>query len=267
MPLLVEFHVQNDAFAGALRANDWRDDAFDFWAFDRHVDVLDARGEPLHVIAAAAEHAPLRHQIHVRTQRLHAARNLESQTQWFTRVLADHAALHDVQKPLVRADLDHALDAWQWALRLDPGATASVQLAALLHDIERLDSEADARVEHHAADYQTFKDAHARAGAKLARDLLTRAGAPASIADDACAIIATHERTSASRSLAAVNDADALSFFSLNSAGYLSYFGEAQTAKKVAYTLARMSAAARGWLDGIRMPAYVRTCIAHGHLA
>jgi hypothetical protein len=267
MPLIVEFHETNDAVAGALRADDWRDDAFDFWAFDRRVDILDACNEPLCVIAAPDERASLRHQIELRTQRVCVARNHESRTQWFTRVLAEHAALHDVRKPLVRADLDHALDAWQWTLRLDPDATAVVQLAALLHDIERLASEADARVEHHAADYQSFKDAHARVGSNIARALLARSGAPAGVADDACALIATHERTSAWPQLAAVNDADALSFFSLNSPGYLSYFGEVQTAKKVAYTHARMSVAARGWLDGIRMPRYVRTCIAHDHLA
>jgi hypothetical protein len=48
-------------------------------------------------------------------------------------------------------------------------------------------------------------------------------------------------------------DADALSFFALNSPGYLRWFGPEQTARKVAWTLARMSDGARGWLRRIRL--------------
>ncbi len=58
----------------------------------------------------------------------------------------------------------------------DHRAPGAIQLAVLLHDIERLASEPDARIEHLAADYQAFKDAHARAGARIARTLLGRAG-------------------------------------------------------------------------------------------
>lgn len=119
---------------------------------------------------------------------------------------------HDGKKPLVRADLDHALDAWQWSLRLDRRAPGAIQLAVLLHDIERLASEPDARIEHLAADYQAFKDAHVRAGARIARTLLGRAGVASALAGEVAAVITVHEcvrDTSASR---AINDADALSF-------------------------------------------------------
>jgi len=236
----------------ALDADAWRGDDFDFWAFDRFADDLFARGEPLHVRARPHERALVGHQLAIRTQRLARA----DVVPWFARVLATHRALHDLGKPLVRADYDHALDTWQWTLRLDREAPPSVQLAALLHDLERLDSEADARVEHRAPDYQAFKDAHAAAGARRARAVL--AGAPAPIAERACALIARHERPGDDPALCALNDADALSFFSLNSAGYLAYFGPEQTASKVAYTLARMSAPARRWLAELRLPAFVR---------
>jgi hypothetical protein len=256
MTLAIELHGM--PVAGALTSADWFSERFDFWAFDRRVDSLFARGEPLHVVAAAEELPLLRAQLAIRTQRLAARRNTWSATDWFTAVLAEHHALHPLDKPLARADLDHALDAWQWTLELDPDARASVQLAALLHDIERLTSETDARVEHLADDYQAFKDAHAEAGAQHARTLLDRAGVPAAIADQTCALIAVHERTGGSASLVALNDADALSFFSLNSPGYLRYFGEDHTAAKVAYTYRRMSRAARAWLGEMRMPAFVR---------
>ena len=258
MSIALEFHAPGRSRSDALRADAWRSDAFDFWAFDRRVDHLAARGEPLSVIAAADEIAPLRNQLAIRTQRVGVRRNACSRAGWFTRVLIDHRAQHDLRKPLVQADLDHAIDTWQWTLRLDPEASAPVQLAGLLHDVERLATEAEHRSEHLAADYQVFKDAHATAGAAMARALLDRASVPAEIADQTCALIAVHERAGESPNLRAVNDADALSFFSLNSPGYLAYFGSEQTAKKVAYTYRRMSAAARGWLEQLRMPALVR---------
>jgi hypothetical protein len=253
----------------------WRDDGFDFWAFDRHLDELVARGEPLRVAVSAASADAVAREIRTRGQRLAPRRNAATAGAWFDRVLDEHCALHDLARPLVRADYDHALDTWQWALRLDPGAPAAVQLAALMHDIERLTSEADARVEHLAADYQAFKDAHARAGARIAEAVLRRAGVDAALAAEVAALVAVHERAG-DAALATINDADALSFFSLNSPGYLAYFGPAQTASKVAYTLARMTAGARRELPALRMPRQVRAWIdawiaayidAHAHLA
>jgi hypothetical protein len=258
MSIALEFHAAGRMRSDALTADAWRSDAFDFWVFDRRVDRLAARGEPLHVIAAAGEIALLRRQLAIRTQRVGVRRNAGSRAGWFTRVLIEHRAQHDLRKPLVQADLDLAIDTWQWTLRLDPEAPAAVQLAALLHDVERLASEPEQRREHLAADYQAFKDAHATAGAAMARTLLDRASVPAEIADQTCALIAVHERAGDSPDLCAVNDADALSFFSLNSPGYLAYFGPEQTAKKVAYTYRRMSDDARGWLGELRMPALVR---------
>jgi hypothetical protein len=195
-------------------------------------------------------------EVALRYQRLMPVANAASATPAFLAVLRAHRALHDLQQPLVRADHDHARDTWQWALRLDPMASVEVQLAALLHDVERLESEPATRVEHLAADYQRFKDAHARRGAELAGELV--AGGPWD-AGRVVALIERHERVDPSdgeRVLLA--DADGLSFFALNSAGYLAWFGPEQTARKVAWTLRRMSPRARRWLARIRLPAEVR---------
>src|SRR5205823_6978222 len=124
-------------------------------------------------------------------------------------------------------------------------ASTAVQFAALFHDIERLISEADARIEQHADDYQQFKDEHARKGAAIAQEVLHGAGIADDVANRAAAIIIAHEQRSGDSDVAILNDADALSFFSLNSSGYADYFGSAQTRKKVAWTLNRMSDAAR----------------------
>ena len=163
----------------------------------------------------------------------------------FTRVLACHRALHDCAKPLVRADFDHALDTWQWVLRLDPRAGVAVQVAALFHDVERLVSEADARIEQHASDYRAFKDEHARRGAAMTRAALAATGLDAAIIDRAADLVARHEQPGEDAERLLLNEADALSFFSLNSTGFLRYYGVEHTRRKVAYTLARLRAPAR----------------------
>jgi len=168
------------------------------------------------------------------------------------RVLARHRALFDLNKPLVRADYDHALDTWRWTLRLDLGATRALQLAALFHDIERLHSEPDRRVEHLARDYRSFKHAHARSGARLTAQILTECGLPRQIVNRVRSLVERHEASGEDEDLAALNDADALSFFSLNSWGFVEYFGASHVAAKVAYTLGRMRPEARRYLGRFR---------------
>src|SRR5205085_3074702 len=143
----------------------------------------------------------------IRCQRTVGRRNRHSQSQQFDRVLYAHRALHDLEKPVVRADYNHALDVWQWVLRLDPNASAAVQFAALFHDIERLISEADARIEQHADDYQRFKDEHARKGAAIAQEVLHGAGIADDVANRAAAIIVAHEQRSGDSEVAILNDA------------------------------------------------------------
>jgi hypothetical protein len=197
-----------------------------------------------------------------RYQRFIERRNVSSNDATFSTVLAAHRAIHDTTKPLVKADLDHALDTWQWMLRLEPSATAAAQLAALFHDIERLESEADARIEHRATDYQAFKDAHAATGAARTHTMLLALGVATDIALETRNLVANHERRRGNRQIDLLNDADALSFFSLNSAGYVDYFGPEQTKQKMRYTLGRLSLRARQRLPGVRLRPDVRALLA-----
>ncbi len=218
-------------------------------------DAITVRGAGRDVAAAACE-------VLTRYQRYVGRRNAASSAPVFDAVLRAHAGLHDCHKPLVRADFDHALDTWQWMLRLDADASLAAQLAALFHDVERLESEADARVEQHAPDYQAFKDAHAKKGGDRAHDALLLAGVDAATAERVRHLVAKHERRGPDREIALLNDADALSFFSLNSAGYIDYFGPEQTEKKVRYTVGRMSADARARLALVRLRADVAPFLA-----
>jgi hypothetical protein len=232
----------------------WSDPANDLVSFDRTVDGLASRGKLAVVLCAASEHAPDRlAEMLTRWQRLVVRRNPESRTPAFDRLLSLLRQAHDLEKPLVRADWNHAVDVWQWVLRLDPSSSAAVQMAALLHDVERLESEADGRVEHLAPSYAEFKQRHAARGAEIAAALLGLAGADRASADRAARLVANHEVPGNGPELALLNDADALSFFSQNSAGYLDYFGAEQGRRKIAYSLARMRPRALRRLAGVRM--------------
>jgi hypothetical protein len=248
-----------------LAVRDWESQFFNVYELDAGLDALaEGRDGPfaLRLLGADEELARTVRAALTRCQRWMDRRNEASRGPLFDRVLAVHREAHDLAKPLVRADYDHALDTWQWLLRLAPDADLGTQLAALLHDVERLVSEADARIEHRASDYQTFKDAHAARGAELAEALLDEAGIDAETRRRTGRLIVLHEQLPAmddrdAEAVARLNDADALSFFSLNSVGYLDYFGPEATRKKVAYTLRRLRPAARSYLGGMRLPVAV----------
>lgn len=254
-----------------LRIAEWDSPDFHFYNFDQQMNVLAERaeGRPFSLTLAGNDRRlpAAAHEVLTRCQRFLGRRNQASRYPVFDRVLERHRALHDLSKPLVRADFDHALDTWQWVLRLAPRAGLAVQVAALFHDIERLVTEADIRVEHRAADYQLFKDDHARRGAEMTEDLLAVAGLGAEMRWRVARLVAEHERPPApddpnASDLALLNDADALSFFSLNSPGYLDYYGPEPTRRKVAYTLARLRPEARERLRRMRLRSEVTAAVA-----
>jgi hypothetical protein len=92
----------------------------------------------------------------------------------------------------------------------------------------------------------------------MADETLDEAGVDELTRRRAARLIAGHERPPApgdpdAADLALLNDADALSFFSLNSPGYMDYFGPEAARRKVSYTLARLRPAARRRLSHIRL--------------
>lgn len=245
-----------------LKMEEWESQNFNFHDFDRRWDSLaEAAGKAPFGLALTGSPEQLQQaapEVLTRCQRWMNRRNAASHGELFDKVLAEHRDAHDLSKPLVRADFNHALDTWQWVLRLDRKASLPLQLAALFHDIERLTSEADARVEQNAADYQAFKDDHARRGAELTETLLEWVGVNEKTRQRAARLIERHEQPAPpgdpdEAELALLNDADALSFFSLNSAGYLDYFGPEQTRRKVAFTLGRIRPESRRYLEGLRL--------------
>jgi hypothetical protein len=188
-----------------------------------------------------------------RYQRFLGRRNHASSTPLFDAVLRAHSGLHDVTLPFVKADLDHAVDTWQWLLRLEPEIGVAPQLAALFHDIERLNSEPRERIEHRVPDGQSLNDANARRCGERVFSLLTEVGVGDEDAERARDIVFCPERRAGDPEVLLLDDADALSFLSLNSSTYIDYFGVAQTRRKVAYTLSRLGPVARAKLDRVRL--------------
>ena len=110
------------------------------------------------------------------------------------------------------------------------------------------------RIEQHANDYVHFKVQHAKKGAALLASVLARVEVPEPVAARACALVERHEQPENDAELGTLNEADALSWFALNSPGFLAYFGADHTKKKVAYTLARMrSPEAHAFLEQVRL--------------
>lgn len=253
-----------------LRVKEWDSPSFNFYDFDARMNALaEKAGTFALTISGNNQRLPKgAMEILTRCQRLMGRRNRASRIPLFDRMLERHRALHDLAKPLVRADYDHALDTWQWMLRLNPRAGLAPQLAALFHDVERLASEAGARIEHLASCYVSFKADHARLGARMAEELLAQEGIGAEMRWRVGHLIARHEQPPEdpddpeAEDLAFLNEADALSFFSLNSPGYLEYYGPEQTRRKVVYTLRRLRPAALKWLRKVHLHPVVKAVVA-----
>jgi hypothetical protein len=243
----------------------WQDDGFDPTTVDRQVAEINNRGDDL-VLQIIGDGAPealgqVALEVVTRYQRLLLGGNRATASETFARALGLHAALFDRRKPLVAADFDHALDVWRWVLRLAPNASLAVQLAALFHDIERLISESDVRIEHTRLDYVAFKTAHAAAGAHLTAALLSEVGADDGLIGRITTLVRDHERPSDDAEKQLLNRADALSFFSLNSCGFIAYYGIPHTQRKIAYTLARLGPNPGGQLRGIRLRADIAALV------
>lgn len=217
--------------------------------------ALALRGGSPATVAATAWEVLTAFQRHV------GRRNAASSGPCFERVLRAHAELFGSSRRVVAIERAHALDTWQWALRVRPFATMAAQIAALFHDVERIASESGRRVEPLAPDVVAYKDAHARVGAAMTRAVLHRVGVDPEIVDRACDIVEHHERGGSDEELRAVVDADALSFLSLGAAAWADELGSEAARRKIARTAARLGGRRRGVLARLPLRRDVRAML------
>jgi hypothetical protein len=230
-----------------LTLAEWQSDSFPFRDFDRLAETLaaDAPGGAFEIrlsgesrgLAAAAR------QVVTRCQRLSARRNAASACDLFERALAGHRRLHDRTRPAAASVYAHALDTWQWLLHLDPEAGLAPQLAALFHDVERLAAAAGTP---------------AGAGAWVTDELLAELDVDLAVRVRVHRLItgrrpASNAADPFTAEIALLHDADALSFFSFESAAWLDDFGAEQAAHQVAHALARLRPVSRALLRGLRL--------------
>ncbi len=150
-----------------------------------------------------------------------------------------------IARSQVPEDPVHADNTLAWLLRLEPGADSALRLAALAHDIERATPDRYRREDFD--DYDSFKAAHARRGARLLREILEDCGVDAAAVEEACRLVERHEVGGDPRA-DLLKDADSLSYFDVNLPHYYAREGEAETLRRCRWGLKRLSPRARSWL-------------------
>lgn len=232
----------------ALDAVSWAREPAEVASFDAWGEELAARG-PLHIAilgeAAAVELCAI--QVLTRAQRWLARRNAESATVPFSRLLARLAKTRATCGPIARSAHDHALDVWQWVLRLDPHASLETQLAALLLHAERLSCV--------AVDEAT-------SGSERCRALLLEASFDPGVVERVLRSMSQPVRRDEPR---LIDAADALSFLSLDSAVYLARFGPERTARVVCSVLRRLGDAGEALVGTIKLDPLVQGWVERAH--
>ena len=140
-------------------------------------------------------------------------------------------------------DPRHAENTLEWLLRLDAKAGEALQIAALAHDIDRAVEKRKVRRRDYD-DYDAFKAAHARNGAKILRAILEECGVPTPTADEACRLVECHEVGGDGRS-DLLKDADSISYFEVNMPFYYEREGPAETKRRSIWGYRRLAARRR----------------------
>ncbi|MEE8388737.1 MAG: DUF4202 family protein [Acidiferrobacterales bacterium] len=148
----------------------------------------------------------------------------------------------------VPEDPRHVDNTLEWLLRLEPDAGEALQLAALAHDIDRATPERVRREDY--SDYDAFKAAHARRGARLLRVMLEDCGVESTIVNEACRLVELHE-VGGDADADLLKDADSISYFDGNLPLYYQREGWAETKRRSLWGYRRLSARAKKIVDNI----------------
>ncbi len=150
----------------------------------------------------------------------------------------------------VPEDPRHAENTLEWLLRLDPKAGQALQIAALSHDIDRAIEDRKVR-RADFGDYDAFKAAHARNGARILRTILDECGVDQFTKDEACRLVIRHE-VGGDPSSDLLKDVDSISFFDNNVPFYYQREGWEETKRRCIWGYYRLSVRAKELANGIK---------------
>ena len=139
----------------------------------------------------------------------------------------------------VPEDPTHAENTLEWLLKLNPEANQALQIAALAHDIDRAVENQKVRRNDYD-DYDAFKAAHARNGARILREIMKEYGVSDSITEEACRLVTLHEVGGDHRS-DLIKDADSTSYFEVNMPLYYQREGWEETKRRCIWGYRRLS--------------------------
>jgi len=140
----------------------------------------------------------------------------------------------------VPEDPTHAENTLEWLLKLNPEPDQTLQIAALAHDIDRAVENQKVRRSDYD-DYDAFKAAHARNGARILREIMEECGVSNSITEEACRLVTLHEVGGDHRS-DLIKDADSTSYFKVNMPLYYQREGWEETKRRCIWGYQRLSA-------------------------
>ena len=131
---------------------------------------------------------------------------------------------------------------------MEAAADEALQIAALGHDIDRATPERVKREDY--PDYDAFKAAHARRGARLLRGILEDCGLKNTMIKETCRLVEVHEVGGDPRA-DLLNDADSISYFDVNLPLYYQRMGWEESKRRSCWGYLRLTQRAKAIVDRI----------------
>jgi hypothetical protein len=240
-----------------ITCEEWLDPAADLLQFDERLQAAEKRTQPGNsfLLSVSGPRTILREvskQVFTRYQRLFQRRNRHSRSNLFTSVLARHRELQRLAPPAHSAEFDHALDIWQWVLRLHPEASDALQVAALFHHIASPADGGDLHSEDTTEARRTIQRPGWEANVEMLGRCLAELQLPREPVERAARLISGQDPADDGE-LDILANARALSFLAVNSSAFLRRYGVDRAASKVGIMVRRMNEQVRGLLPGIRL--------------
>ncbi len=144
-----------------------------------------------------------------------------------------------IEKSSVPEDPVHSKNTLEWLVQLEPDADDALQIAALVHDIERAIEQQKVKRKDYK-NYDDFKEAHSLNSAKMLTVLMEECNIDREFIADVTFLVRNHE-TGGSRRADILKNADSVSFFHVNLPCYFERNGIVETKRRYIWGYGRLS--------------------------